>query len=99
MPVDDGINAVRLLLPLCRFDTKNCANGLESMRQYRREYDENKRVFKPTPLHDWCSHDADAFRYLASGLEPEAAVSVDIPRYTGRRRRGEASNDSSGWAA
>jgi hypothetical protein len=99
MPVDDGINAVRLLLPLCRFDAKNCASGLESLRQYRREYDENKRMFKPTPLHNWCSHDADAFRYLASGLEPEAAVPVDIPRYTGRRRRGEASEDSSGWAA
>jgi hypothetical protein len=99
MPVDDGINAVRLLLPLCRFDATNCASGLESMRQYRREYDENKRMFKPTPLHNWCSHDADAFRYLASGLEPEAAVPVDIPRYTGRRRRGEASDDSSGWAA
>ena len=99
MPVDDGINAVRLLLPLCRFDATNCASGLESMRQYRREYDENKRMFKPTPLHNWCSHDADAFRYLASGLEPEAAVPVDIPRYTGRRRRGTASEDSSGWAA
>ena len=57
-------------------------------------------LFKPTPLHDWSSHDADAFRYLAVGLEPEAAVPPDIPRYSGRRRRGEAAfNDSSGWAA
>ena len=99
MAVDDGINAVRLLLPLCRFDADKCKLGLESLRQYRREYDENKRVFKPTPLHDWTSHDADAFRYLACGLEPEAAVPPDIPRYTARRRCGEASTDESGWAA
>jgi len=99
MPVDDGINAVRLLLPIVRFDADKCAQGLESLRQYRREYDENKRVFKPAPLHDWTSHDADAFRYLACGLEPEAATPVDIPRYSGRRRRGEATEDGSGWAA
>lgn len=100
MPVDDGINAVRLLLPLCRFDADKCNNGLESLRQYRREYDENKRVFKPAPLHDWTSHDADAFRYLAVGLEPEAAVPIDVPRYAGRRRRGDAAfSDDSGWAA
>ena len=99
MPVDDGINAARLLLPTTRFDAEKCKGGLEALRQYRREYDEGKRVFKPTPLHDWCSHDADAFRYLAVGLEPEAAVPSDIPRYSGRRRRGEAAfTDYSGWA-
>jgi hypothetical protein len=97
LPVDDGINAIRLLLPTVRFDAEKCRQGLESLRQYRREYDENKRTFKPTPLHDWASHDADAFRYLACGLEPEAAVPPDIPRYTRRRR--EYNDTSSGWAA
>ena len=86
-PVDDGINAVRLTLPTMRFDRVKCSLGLESLRQYRREYDENKRAFKPTPRHDWTSHDADAMRYLALGLEPEAGVPVDIPRYSERRPR------------
>jgi phage terminase large subunit len=74
---------------------------LESLRQYRREYDENKRTFKPTPLHDWTSHDADAFRYLAVGMEPDAAVPPDIPRYSGRKRRWQDNDTSSdsGWAA
>lgn len=97
--VDDGINAVRLLLPVCRFDADKCKHGLESLRQYRREYDENKRTFKPTPLHDWASHDADAFRYLAMGLEPDAALPPDIPHYSKHRwRRGQATQES-GWAA
>jgi len=87
VPVQDGINAVRIILPTCRFNKEPCKGGLEALKQYRREYDENKRTFKPTPLHDWASHDADAFRYLAMGIEPEAAIPPDIPRYSGRRWR------------
>jgi phage terminase large subunit len=97
-PVDDGINAVRLMLPTTRFDSEKCKAGLESLRQYRREYDENKRTFKPTPLHDWSSHDADAFRYLAVGLEPEAANPIDYPKYS-RRRKSSTNTGASGWAA
>lgn len=101
LPVDDGINAVRLLLPLCRFDIDKCGGGLRSLRQYRREFDETRDTFKPTPFHGKESHDADAFRYLAVGLEPEAAVPIDVPRYSGRRRWGGGSNTEgpSGWAA
>jgi hypothetical protein len=100
VPVDDGINAVRGLMPTMRFDAKKCANGIESLRQYRREYDENKRCFKPTPLHDWTSHDADSLRYLCLGLEPEAAP-VQVPRYSQARRRQYAnqSMNTSAWTA
>lgn len=98
IPVDDGINAVRLILPTCRFDREKCKTALENLRQYRREYDEDKRVFKPTPLHDFSSHDADAMRYLACGLRPEAAVPPDIPAYSkGRRDRAKHGNTS--WMA
>jgi hypothetical protein len=40
-------------------------DGLEALRQYHRAYDEDKRVFMLHPDHDWTSHSADAFRYLA----------------------------------
>jgi hypothetical protein len=96
-PVDDGINAVRIVLPTCRFDAVKCGAGLESLKQYRREYDENKRTFKPTPLHDWTSHDADAFRYLAQGMKPEAAIPLDIPRYTPNRRKWRNGGSSTSW--
>jgi hypothetical protein len=29
------------------------------------EWDEDLRTFKKTPLHNWASHSADAFRYLS----------------------------------
>lgn len=65
--VEDGINAARMTLPRCLFDKERCAEGLEALRQYRTEFDEKTRAFKDNPRHDWTSHTADAFRYLAMG--------------------------------
>ena len=74
----DGINAARLLLPRCWFDKAKCERGLEALRQYRQEYDDKLRAFRGRPLHDWTSHAADAFRYLAVGLRPDAAKAKPI---------------------
>ena len=68
--VDDGINAVRNMLPKCYFDTHNCDQGLSALRSYRKEKDEGRsdgtrEFYRNTPLHDWTSHGADAFRYAA----------------------------------
>lgn len=65
--VDDGIQAVRRLLPNCWFHPKT-KQGLDALRNYRREYDEKRNVFYDKPLHDWSSHAADAARYLAVGM-------------------------------
>jgi len=71
--LDDGINAARVILPRCWFDAERCARGIEALRQYRRVWDDERKLFGERPLHDWSSHAADAFRYLALGLrEPRA---------------------------
>lgn len=67
-PVEDGIQAVRSLLPRCWFDGEKCKRGIEALRQYQREWDDKLQSFKSRPRHDWASHGADAFRYLAMGL-------------------------------
>jgi len=69
MKVIDGINAARLMLPKCYFDRDKTHEGVEMLRQYRQEFDEKKKVFRDHPRHDFTSHAADAFRYLAIGLE------------------------------
>ena len=69
LPVDDGINAVRAMIPKCWFDAEKCSDGIEALRRYRSEFDERRRVFAARPLHDWTSHPADAFRYLSLGLD------------------------------
>lgn len=61
----DGVNAARMTMPVVWFDRFKCADGVEALRQYRAEYDEKTRAFKDNPRHDWTSHSADAFRYLA----------------------------------
>jgi hypothetical protein len=69
MKVADGINAARMLIPKCYFDRDKCGEGLEMLRQYRQEWDEKRKMFRDHPRHDYTSHAADAFRYLAVGLE------------------------------
>ena len=68
LSVADGIQAVRRLLPRCWFDKEGTKQGLSALRNYRRTFDEKRNVFFDTPLHDWASHYADSFRYLAIGL-------------------------------
>lgn len=60
-----GINAVRQMFGRCWFDEERCADGIEALGNYRKEWDDNKRTWKGQPLHDWSSHFSDAFRYGA----------------------------------
>lgn len=69
--VADGINAGRQTLPLARFDAKRCVKGLDSLREYKAEWDADTRTFKKVPLHNWASHGADGWRHLSmSWTEP-----------------------------
>lgn len=71
LSVQDGIQAARRALRNCWFDVAT-EDGIEALRQYRREWDDDKKAFRELPLHDWTSHPADAFRMLAIawGVEP-----------------------------
>lgn len=63
--IEDGINAVRMMLPNCRFDRAKCAHGIKALVNYQRSYDPIRKAFSNRPRHDWSSHGADSFRYLA----------------------------------
>jgi len=63
LDIQDGINAVRKVLPMCFFSTKT-EEGVEALRAYKRAYDDERKVFSDNPQHDWSSHGSDAFRYL-----------------------------------
>ena len=77
--VDDGINAVRQMLPVMWFNSEKCAAGVEALRQYRTDYDEKLKAFKNRPRHDWTSHSADALRYLSMGYR-EMVVAKPKPK-------------------
>ena len=64
LSLQDGIQASRLALTRAWFDNR-CEEGIECLRQYQREWDDDKKIFRDRPKHDWTSHSADAFRYLS----------------------------------
>lgn len=71
LSLQDGIQASRLALARTWFDAMKCSEGIECLRQYQREFDEDKKVFRDKPRHDWTSHGADAFRMLSVAWQDE----------------------------
>jgi hypothetical protein len=68
LSIEDGIHAVRMLMPRCWFDEQKCAAGIESLQHYRKRYNQALNEYSGGPVHDRWSHGADAFRYLALSL-------------------------------
>jgi hypothetical protein len=69
LSLEDGINAARMVFPRCWFDETKTVRGLECLQNYRRELNEKLGEFRSSPVHDWASHGADAFRYLAVSID------------------------------
>ncbi len=74
LSIADGLQAARWLLEqeTTRFHSRcelvtgpEDIDGLDALAAYKYEYDEDRKVYKKTPLHDWASHTADDFRYLS----------------------------------
>ena len=64
LSIQDGIQATRFALTRTWFDNR-CEEGIECLRQYQREWNDDKKCFNDRPKHDFTSHSADAFRYLS----------------------------------
>lgn len=62
---EEGIQAARVTFRKCWFDGDRCEKGLEALRQYHREWDDEKKAFSLAPKHDFSSHYCDAWRYLS----------------------------------
>lgn len=89
----DGIQASRALLlhegtrihPRCSFEahSRDC-DGVEALRAYHREWDAARKCFRESPVHDWSSHTADGFRYMAVMVKVAELMTkpVSEPRYT-----------------
>lgn len=59
----DRINAARAIIGKCEFDGQRCGSGLDGLREWSFEYDEDLKTFSKEPKHDWASHPGDAFSY------------------------------------
>lgn len=74
LSVEDGIHAARMILPRCYFDDVRCERGISALKNYQKKWDSKNKIYIDTPLHDWSSNGADAFRYLALSIRPNKNI-------------------------
>ena len=77
--IQDGIDEVRRVLGTTYIHKGNCDKLVEALKTYRKAWDPERQVYSNTPLHDWSSHYADAFRTLAMGTRED----IDESKLTG----------------
>lgn len=70
--LNEGIEQTRQAFSSCWFDKARCAEGIKSLKNYQYQYDEKYQVFRQTPLHNWASNGADAFRQFGQGYNANA---------------------------
>lgn len=64
--VADGLQAGRATINAAIFsDSERVAAGLEGLKNYRREWDDDRKTFREVPVKDWAEHIGSAFRYLS----------------------------------
>lgn len=64
--VADGLQAGRVTINAAQFaDTPRVQAGLEGLKNYRRDWNDELKSFRETPVRDWAEHIGSAFRYLS----------------------------------
>ncbi len=66
---DVGINLTADTLPSFFIDESKCKDGIEALDHYRRKYDEENRVYRQVPLHDWASHPCESLKEVCQALK------------------------------
>jgi phage terminase large subunit len=77
----DRVNAARVLTPRVSFHETNCSRGLDGLRAWSYEYNEDTKTFSSEPMHDWASHDGDGYSYgclIMRMREPEISVDTRL---------------------
>ena len=72
--INEGIEQTRKKLASCWFDADRCEKGLDALRNYQYVFDEKYDTFRQTPLHNWASNYADAFRQFGQEFIPDSGA-------------------------
>ena len=85
--INEGIEMTRRQFSACWFDAARCERGLDALAAYQYVFDEKYDTFRPTPLHNWASNGADAFRQFGQGYAPGRGWSALMPERPMSERR------------
>jgi len=77
---DTGIQLARKYFPRVWFDKEKTFDLRRALKNYHYKYDPVKKVYSKYPEHDWSSHYADAFRYLAVSYNQEPLEDYRVAR-------------------
>ena len=79
--INPGIELLRQTMAYSVFDMEKCRGGIHALENYGYEWDEDRMIFKPRPLHNWTSHAADAARYaaIAAGQQRGSLIKMNDP--------------------
>ncbi len=77
--IADRIEAARTFIKQCAFDKEHCETGLDGLRAWEYEYNDDDGVFSKEPLHNWASHPADAYSYGCQVLQEHKPAQADKP--------------------
>ncbi len=84
--VAEGINAGRQTIKVAEFHSgsdergKRMELGIDGLKQYRREWDDDRKTFLQNPVKDWAEHIGSSFRYLGLAWKDAAPAAPPKPK-------------------
>lgn len=80
--VADGLQAGRMAINSAQFDKVKCEVGIDGLKNYRREWDDDMKTFRENPVKDWSEHIGSAWRYLGLAWRdaPKQKPPVEKPK-------------------
>ena len=89
IPFVDGIEMARGIFHKVWFNKPGATPLVKALENYTKAYNSKLNVYSERPIHDWSSHYADAFRYLATGeqMHGDGAEGLSADEWRDVRRR------------
>jgi len=78
--VADGMQAGRMAINNALFDAAKCEMGVDGLKNYRREWDDDLKTFRENPVKDWAEHIGSAWRYLGLAWKEAPQVKPDVEK-------------------
>ena len=76
----DQISAARRVIKRCEFHRAMCDEGLDGLRAWEFEWNDDDNIFSREPLHNWASHPSDGFAYGAQVMEEHVVATKDTSK-------------------